>query len=289
MASNAKIVFFKALFASSNNPGDRLFSKDYGIPFNTTEQLSDFISSYVFIENPWFFQLDVDEDTKIYSLINANTMGGYRDTRMIIAEKMGAYLKAGIDTNKDAFGTYLIMAVNKIFREERNIDYFGYYPSSSVEPNSELEHLKRRLKTTFSNQRLDENILVRTEEVTQRKKKSKRRRIAEGCDIELTTILINDKFEGKLEGTTVCIIDDFTTYGTSCETVRHLLKHAGVSKVIFITLGKFGRSYNIYEYELSGDPYVKISVNRKEDAKALYGKFNESSKIELIESLKGIL
>lgn len=289
MASNANIVFFRAHFAIENNPDDPLWEKDYGIKIGTTDQLSAIFETYLNIEDPWYYSLEVDDITTIYSLTNANTLGRQNETKIKISDKLRAYLKDGIDTNKNAIGTYLTMAVSKLFKEKRIIDYFGYYPSSSMEENPELNHLRRILKTTFCNQRLDHNLLLRIKDKEPRKHQTRHQRISNGCDAELSTIKINPKYAGRLKGKTVCIIDDFTTYGTSCETVRSLFTAAGVAQIIFITIGRFGNDYYSYQYELEGNIYKKFSYTRGEEVNRLGGKFNSRSNWELINTLKRIL
>lgn len=92
----------------------------------------------------------------------------------------------------------------------------------------------------------------------------------------------------KLKGANVCIIDDFTTYGTSCETARILLQNAGVNKVLFIAMGKFGKSYNRYDYTIIGDVFSGYAFKQNKRT-PMVGEFNaHNSDRAFIESLTGI-
>ena len=87
-----------------------------------------------------------------------------------------------------------------------------------------------------------------------------------------------------MEGKCVCIIDDFTTYGTSCETARVLLEEAGVERLIFICLGKFGKEFHSYSYTLKGDLYDNFSYTKRKHTN-LSGKFNYNANFEFIKTL----
>lgn len=92
-----------------------------------------------------------------------------------------------------------------------------------------------------------------------------------------------------MKGKIVCILDDFTTYGTSCETARHLLESAGVEKIIFITLGKFGKEYHSYDYQLDGDIFDSFTYSKVGASRMLTGIFNTNANVEMLNSLNHLV
>ena len=64
------------------------------------------------------------------------------------------------------------------------------------------------------------------------------------------SIIINPVYHGKLKNRAGCVIDDFLTNGTSFETARNLLLAENARKIIFVSLGTFGKSYVKQDYEL---------------------------------------
>jgi hypoxanthine phosphoribosyltransferase len=111
-------------------------------------------------------------------------------------------------------------------------------------------------------------------------------RVEDGCDDQFRTMVINPFYKDKLAGKNVCIIDDFTRHGTSAETVRHMLKQAGVNKILFIAMGKFKANavYNKYTYKLSGDVYSGLKY-RQVSREQIVGNINPKANKDFIESL----
>ncbi|MGS5802341.1 hypothetical protein ACVENB_14100 [Staphylococcus aureus] len=103
--------------------------------------------------------------------------------------------------------------------------------------------------------RSNEEILIRTKSTLKKHHSSARSRNENKCQSDFDSMKINDYYKGKLQGATVCIIDDYTTYGFSAEAAKNLLLQEGVEKLIVITLGKFGYDYNEVNYNLTGNLY----------------------------------
>jgi hypothetical protein len=174
-----------------------------------------------------------------------------------------------------------------LLKEFNKVDYWGIYPSSSTATNEDLEYYKEKARQTYGC-RTPHPIFIRHKATSKRHLKSTERRLEIGADEELETIVINDHYRKKLRGATVCIIDDFTNVGSSCETARALLEKAGVAKLIFITLGKFGRIYKAFDYTIHGDPYGEFEYERGVD-EMLTGDFNNASDLQFIASLGEIV
>ena len=84
------------------------------------------------------------------------------------------------------------------------------------------------------------------------------------------------------------MIDDFTTYGTSCETVRNVLEKEEVGQVVFIALGKYGKTYLKYDYELKGNLFGTYTYNRVL-VSDMTGTFNPFANKEFLDSIKGLV
>lgn len=63
------------------------------------------------------------------------------------------------------------------------------------------------------------------------------------CLKHFQSIRVNDKYKGKLKGRVVCVFDDYLTQGNTFETLRNLLVECKVKKIIFVSIGKFKRTY----------------------------------------------
>ena len=289
LSANAKVLLLTADYAKGNNPAARLYTQGYGIGILTTEKLKLFFERFLNVDEPWYYSIDVDGDTKLFGLTNAMT-GKMSDVELIqICDKFRVYLKSGKANYRNQFLIYSLICTYRIFNEMEDIDYWGYYPSSQVGVNDELFDLKEILRKSF-NSRNDRDIFIRHKNSPKRQYMSAADRKSDGCNSQFNSIHLNPWFKGRLKGKNICIIDDFTNFGTSCETVRHLLKAAGVNKIVFIALGKFRDEYIKYDYRLKGDLFTPKGFDYSQDGMtSLKGKINNESSNELYESLNHIV
>lgn len=289
VAANAKVVLLTAVYAQKNNPDQRIYTEGRGIAIHTPQRLINFFDHFLTLDRPWFYSLEVDEQTTLYGLTDAMTNRQEDGNVRNICEKFKHYLKDGDDTYRNSFLIYALMSVYRIFKEVQDINYWAYYPSSSTNDNETLKSFKEILRKSFKSNMTDDDLLIRVKDSPQRKKMSEAKRVEDGCDSQFDSITLNPWFQGKIEGKNVCVIDDFTNHGSSCETVRHLLEYAGVAKVIFISLGKFRYDYKKYDYTIKGDVYTKYGYTRNGGYTLLKGKVNYDSSQELLESLKDVI
>ena len=102
-----------------------------------------------------------------------------------------------------------------------------------------------------------------------RSKHTSSNRLYNKCDNDFDTLILNPLLIDKVRGKCVCIIDDYITNGYSAEAAKHILFQAGVEKVIFISMGKFGTKYYETNYQLSGDVsntnYNYTYLNQREE------------------------
>ncbi|MFV8366191.1 phosphoribosyltransferase [Flavobacterium sp. XS1P27] len=291
LAANAKLILLTADFAKKNNPEQRIYTEGYGIAIFSDARLKFFFDHFLSLSEPWFYSLEIDDQTKLYGLTDAMTNRQEDDDVRKICLKLKDFLKAGDDKYKNPFLIYALMSVYNIFKEVEDINYWGYYPSSTTNENVELKAFKEILRKSFKSSTSPADLLIRTSNSPQRKNMSEGDRIKYGCDSQFDSIILNPWFKGKISGKNVCIIDDFTNHGSSCETVRHLLKKAGVNKIIFISIGKFRYDYKKFDYEIEGDVYNagKYSYKRNGTFELIRGNVNNESSMELLTSLKDLV
>ncbi|RZK06762.1 MAG: hypothetical protein EOO43_21745 [Flavobacterium sp.] len=118
---------------------------------------------------------------------------------------------------------------------------------------------------------------------------SSTQRIIDGCDSQFDSIHVNPYYRERLDGASVCIIDDFTNLGASCETTRNLLYRLGVKRIIFMAMGKFRKSYLRYKYRMDGDFFQPGYKFEQLERIRLYGDINDASGKQFLESIKGLV
>lgn len=286
LAANAKILLLTADYARNNNPDDRIYTGGYGIGILSVERLSYFFDHYLSIDKPWFFSHSVDESFTMYGLTNAMTGLMSDNNEIEICDHLRHHLKDGYEKGKSPFRIYCLLSIYRIFKEIKDINYWAYYPSSDGEPNDALNSIKDILRKSFGS-RATEDLFIRHKASVKRNRLNADIRSLDGCNSQFDSIYLNPYYKNKIKGRNFCIIDDFSTHGTSSETVRHLLKHEGANRVVFITLGKFKYTYKIYNYSLQGNVYSsEYTYTREEGYTEVRGTINNHYSEDFLNSLK---
>jgi|GEM_PF-6532998 len=286
LAKNSKLLLLRADYTNGLFESELIFEKGYGISIKDSNRLEQFLQKFTRISQPWYFKCEVSDRTTLYSLTNANTF--HRASEITeLSGKFRECLKHGDDSYREEFLLYFLVSTYAIINELQGVDVWTVYPSSTGIPNPELEYFKDKARQSLSNSRKTDPLFIRTKPTSKRQSLTKELRLKNGCDHELETLIVNPKY-GNLTGKVICIIDDFTTYGTSCETARILLENAGVKKIVFLTLGKYGRDHYRYNYTFKGDPYKSFAFSNEGYLKT-NGTFNTNSDMAFLESLKEIV
>lgn len=286
LAANSRIILLTADYAKKNNPNDRIYAGGYGIGILSIERLRYFIDHYLQIETPWFFSLDVNENHSIYGLTSAMTRIMRNKNEAEICDYLRNHLKEGHEHGKFPFRVYSLLSIYRIFKEVKDIDYWGYYPTSSGEVNEPLLSIKEILRKSFGS-RASRDILIRNKPSIKRNRLAPVERANNGCDSQFDSIHLNPWYRERSAEKNFCIIDDFSTHGTSSETTRHLLEHAGANKIVFITLGKFKVTYKKYDYTLTGDVFSPgYEYYRNGNFDEIKGSINQNYSDELMSSLR---
>lgn len=273
----------------------------YGVKVGTPVQLFKFISALNNHEN-WYARADIEPNIIAMSLMDARSkIGAITQNERDMIEHFEQLLKFGNSKNYYDILLYHFLAGMTNSRLFDDIELFGMIPSSDCTWNPYIfnfMHQTRMIKGKQIPRNLTygENLLLRTNP----KQKAhlsypSHLRAQMGATEEFKTICINPDFKNKINtlrkngNLNVCIFDDYMTHGNSFNAVRNLLKYLGANKIIFVSLGNFGRPFQKWDYDINGDVYsigysytltnttqIPFSFNSfaKEEVDVLYDIFN---------------
>jgi hypothetical protein len=286
MCFNNNTILLSARWLTPTTKNTKIFK--YGIPIESSQELCEFLNRYLSISEHYFYELEgIDDTTSLYALVQSNTMGRMPEKLRRVKTAMIGMLKGNREQQQE-LAHYLLLSMYNKLDVLTEIDYWAIYPSSSAgEYNEFVSLLKEDLRLLY-NKPAHPEVFERHTDSTKRHHLSSGARVSQACSTQFATIRLNPYYKEKLEGKTVCVLDDFTTTGSSCETARHLLNQVGVEKVVFITIGKFGRDYTRHEYTLDGDVFGDYTA-QLQGSTTLSGNINTSATEEIGSILSDIL
>lgn len=258
MAVNQKILLVTPLWYSALE--DK--ASKYGIPASSLIQLKTFIDT-VYNQNCWYSSYEIDDSTYLFSLSDARSKycSKSKEEKKII-ELFHNILKDGKVSNYETYFYHFLSSMSNNSSLFNDINIWGIFPSSSGDlNNNEMFKFKEKVRY-FMNGRVPyknpdfikyPNILIRHTPTSQSHFDKESDRLTYGATKHFKSICLNPAYKNKLKDKNVCIFDDYLTHGNSFECARNLLKSAGVSKIIFVTLGTFKKDYQLQNYNLSGD------------------------------------
>lgn len=275
VAVNTKNLYINAGWTRAQSPKSIL----YGLSVPDISVLNKTLS-ILKNHSAWYFQLNVDEKTKVYSLMNARTKtGDYSAQEIELVTGFQNLLKQGRRKYFSILLHHFLAGIvqNQEFKE---IQDWGIFPSSGLSLNPEMEEFKERARVLMGGKKKSP-IFKRHTPI------GKSHYIKDGtripCDRHFNSISINPEYKGKLVGRAVCIMDDYLTNGTSFETARNLLSAEGVRKMIFVSMGTFGNTYYKQDYSIEGDvttaDYRFSSIQRQ----AITGDYNDGAMKDITE------
>ncbi|NMM70148.1 phosphoribosyltransferase, partial [Bacillus clausii] len=283
LASSLKIALLNPLWCDSKS--DKALY--YGIHIPNTRSLLKVIQ-IINNQKSWFYELNVGENAKVYSLTSANSFNvGQSEKEMV--EGFRSLLKKG---NKKYFTVLQLhflasLIHNPVFKE---VDIWTVMPSSNKDYNDDIWTLKERARFLMGKQKKD-IMFIRNKPI------EKSHHINElekrlYCTRHFESINLSKEYKAKIKGKTICVIDDYLNNGTSFESLRNLLLKAGVKSIIFVSLGKFKRSSGIgyfqQDYKLDGDIFSANYSYQLVNKQNLQGVYNDEARKE-IEQLYEII
>ncbi|MER2077418.1 phosphoribosyltransferase [Psychrobacillus psychrotolerans] len=279
LASNKKILLINPLWSHIQEAK----AVRYGLSVKSPEGLHK-VLRILKNQTAWYYTLNVEEGTTIYSLSRANYKGYVESQNEV--ELIQAFEKILKNGNKRYFKLLLLHFLGSIINnpEFKAVDIWAIMPSSTTELNKDMQLFKDRAREIMGKQ-LKEPLFVRHTATYKSRGQSDSKRIP--CDRHFDTIKINPEYEGKLRGKNICVLDDFLNNGTSFETLRNLLRHEGVKTITFVSLGKFQRrggiEYHKQDYVITGDVYSEEYSYTLKSTSGINGIFNNQAREDIRE------
>ena len=270
-------------------------SKLYGVHVDTPEQLFKFIRT-LNNQKSWYAETEIEPNVTVLSLMD----GRYKykaktENERDMIEHFEQLFKLGSSRNYYDILLYHFLAGMTNSKLFDDIELFGMIPSSDCSLNPDIFSFMHQIRIikgkhiprSSSN---GENILLRTSPKQKAHLSySANQRIDMGASDEFKTICINPDFKNKISSLkksgkfNVCIFDDYMTHGNSFNAVRNLLQHLGANKIIFVSLGNFGKPFQKKDYILTGDVYTTGYTFDLINSSTKYLTYNDTAKAEVSE------
>lgn len=257
---NCKIPLFhlESLNTMKIDVGEKVVK--YGLLVKTYQDIIDCLKAQEIHRKNYFELNNINDNYTAISLNNANTH--YRPEKEIRIKQIFESNLKGNEFTRDQ-KTLQLLFFNLLSEISQNsyfeqVKYWGTFPSSNPNnTNTSISYIKEAVRVLMDGMPQNEKeILIRYKEMCP-KNRSGLSRLEYKCNKDFETLMVNPELKGKLDNEVVCIIDDYMTNGYSAESAKHILFAAGAKKVIFITLGKFGRRYYSTNYSIKGDVFTK--------------------------------
>ncbi|WP_235586145.1 phosphoribosyltransferase [Lactococcus lactis] len=234
---------------------------DYGLPILDFQDIIDCYKAFD-INKDSYFKFEESDKFSVISINNANTMGMNRDEEEIRIKKIfETNLKADSHSREQiVLLCLLFQLIHKVVSDKQfdSVEFWGTFPSSTYgKVDTSASFLKEAIRWIVggnprAKKGVPTEIFIRHSSMKS-KHSSGSCRLSNKCDRDFDTLILNPVLKGKLVGKVVCIIDDYITNGYSAEAAKHILFQAGVSRVIFLSMGKFGYKYFQTNYQINGD------------------------------------
>lgn len=234
----------------------------YGISVDLPDQLFQFIQ-VLNNQNTWYSSCQVDDHTTVLSLMDARykryALSTDERDMMLNFEHL---LKQGESRSYYKILLYHFLAgmTNTDFFDD--IELFGMIPSSDCSLNPDMFDFMQQVRYIKGKQLPHRsmncaNLLIRVFPKDKAHETDSWARAQVGPENEFTTLCLNYEFADKIkklkrEGRfNVCVFDDYMTYGNSFNAVRNLLNYLGANKIVFVSLGSFGRPFERWDYDIN--------------------------------------
>lgn len=268
-------------------------SEYYGVHVDNPEQLNKFIRTLNNQEN-WYAELEIEPDVFALSLMDARYKYKAQDeNERNMIKHFEELLKDGTSRNYYDILLYHFLAGMTNSNLFDDIELFGMIPSSDCQLNPDMFKFMTQVRY-IKNKRLPKNNMSYPNLLIRRKAKVKAHmlpnqseRSSMGGIHEFNTLIINPEYKDKInrlkkEGKfNVVIFDDYMTHGNTFNSVRNILKHLGANKIIFVSLGNFGRPFQKIDYNISGDVYELGYSYAQTNVTTKYLTYNTDAKQEV--------
>ena len=139
-----------------------------------------------------------------------------------------------------------------------NIDWITVYPGHTRGSlNPILQTFSRYIAQMFRD-RFIPDLIVRHQDAPKSQYQGVNRDIFD----QFRTIQLNEQYKEKIRDKSNLVLDDFTTYGYSLETVRRMLLQANAAHVACLSMAKYRREYASTRISKSWDPFSPCTLTR---------------------------
>jgi predicted amidophosphoribosyltransferase len=232
-----------------------------------------------------FYDLRIDGKTRLIAVSNANKYYAVENEQEMISKYMRTLKYGNRDYRYAVYFHYLTMIYG--MEEFSDVDLWMAVPSSTGSNNNNIYDIVKRTRYLLNN-RKSQDVFIRHRPAQKSTYMDSYDRIRQGCKRHLDTIHLNPYYKGKLKGKKICILDDYTTYGPSFESVRNLLLKEGVSEIILVAIGTFQKEYYKEEYEITGDVFGPGYTYKLKEKIRIVGESNELA-TEMINNIYKII
>jgi len=267
IAANNKILLVNPLWIPDVEPN----IEKYGFQLKNFSQIVQCID-ILKLDCELFYDFQIDDKTRLIAVSNANKYYAVENEQEMISKYMKTLKYGNRNYRYAVYFHYLTMIYG--MKEFRDVDLWMAVPSSSGSNDNNIYDIVKRTRYLLNN-RKSKDLFIRHKPAQKSTYMDKSDRVIQGCKRHLDTIHLNPYYKGKLKGKKICVLDDYTTYGPSFESVRNLLIKEGVNEIILVAIGTFQKEYYKEEYEIIGDTYSQGFTYELKEKTRIVGESNE--------------
>lgn len=253
-AVNSSFLFLNACWHDKNN--------EYGFQFDSAKELSNFVTVFCLKKHYWQFAIDIPVCFRSMAVCATMT---YNDELKKVSQSAIDSAKQG-HSHKDFFLKQIVASVyfSGLFQ---HFDFVTAYPGHGTGMGNSLMEEILTIMGKFFKQKYIPDLIIRHEEAKKLQWTRKNYTNIENFTHQINTIHLNKtpkmspkrrykNFVNNIKGSTIMIVDDFSTAGTSFEAARAFIEKAG-GKVILVSWLKFPNSkYNIFSVNKNFNPFI---------------------------------
>ena len=272
----------------------------YGITVDIPEQLFQFVQ-VLNNHNFWHSTWHIDDHSVALSLMDARYKKyAWTTNEQEMMQHFEHLLKQGRSRSYYKILLYHFLSGMTNTDLFDDIELFGIIPSSDCTLNPDMLDFMQQVryikgKRLPHNRMHCDNLLIRAFSKEKAHETDSSIRAQRGPEVEFSTLCLNAEFAEKIHRLkrtgrfNVCIFDDYMTFGNSFNAVRNILNHLGANKIVFVSLGNFGRPFERWDYDIQGNVFdigydyrlisktqlqPEYNYRAKEEVDALYEIYN---------------
>jgi predicted HAD superfamily phosphohydrolase YqeG len=259
-ASHARVIFLAAAWAP--------LETQYGIDVARPTDILEFIDIYLLKKHLWHAADDEEGNrpASLFAMIDGNGAGD-PDLKaacvQVLKEKRDATVNGKLAKR---FILQHLLASLYLSGSHEIADYWTTYPGHTAQSTNEVMCDFFTLAAKLFREKYLDQLIVRHADARKAAYLRRSGKDAATLEDQIKTVHLNALFRDQIKKRTVVVIDDFTTQGHGFEWAINLLLNAGVSRVICIAIGKYGRRYDSERFPNKGvsfDSFEKCKLTDK--------------------------